>query len=72
LFLVQGWGRGYDDCPKPPLITEDARISHQKPMEDAEVCDITESIDVSSEGTLSDDAWHPTDDIGETSTRKRS
>jgi hypothetical protein len=41
-------------------------------MEDAEVCDITESIDVSSEGTLSDDAWHPTDDIGEASTQKRS
>jgi hypothetical protein len=54
------------------LIIEDAGISHEKSMEDAEVCDITKPVDMSSKGTLSDDAWHPIDDIEETSTRKRS
>jgi hypothetical protein len=70
--LVQGWGHGYDDCPELPLIIEDARISQEKPMEDAEVCDITKPVDMSSEGTVLDDVWHPIDDIEEISTWKRS
>lgn len=56
----------------PPLVTEDAGISHEKPMEDDDVQDVGEHINVSSEGALSDDAWHLTDDDEETSTRKRA
>lgn len=59
---LQGWGRGYDDCPEPPLITEDAGVSHEKPMEDADVRDVADPIDVSSEATLSDDVLHLTDE----------
>lgn len=40
-------------------------------MEDADVQDVTETIEVSSEGTISEDLLHPSEDEEEMNTRKR-